>query len=129
LLKPAWAMILLFYLSHNQVENTTWCDRCVPPRPAFSFEMRSCKHFCLGWSGTRILLTWASHVIRITGMSHCFLASLWSFHSYIHTQDVFWSYSFSPPSLFTLLTLAGSSLQIFYCICLYPSFIYLFIYI
>jgi hypothetical protein len=59
-----------------------------------SVEIRSHSLFCLGWSGTTILLIATSQVARITGMSHSswphtliFLFSLQEFHFYLIAKE------------------------------------------
>jgi hypothetical protein len=46
-----------------------WVDRHVLPCPAIGWDL-VLQIFCLGWLWTEILLLSASHVARITGVSH-----------------------------------------------------------
>jgi hypothetical protein len=50
---------------------SSWDDRCMPPYPALSVEMKSHKFFCLGWPWTVILLNSASCIAGMTGAHHC----------------------------------------------------------
>jgi hypothetical protein len=74
----AWNHILLISAFH-----VAWHDRYTHHSIQSLAEMESWKLFCLGWPQTVILLISASHVARITGMSHQHLTCvLFSFRAW-----------------------------------------------
>jgi hypothetical protein len=59
---------------HIFASHDSWDDRCAPPHPAVGWDGVS-QTICPGWPQTLILLTSASQIARIIGMSHWHLAT------------------------------------------------------